>query len=84
MRLSGSYIYKESNVYDRNIQEYATGPDGFLESDRIKQKIFETEHDLWGISGVIALILQTHQLAVLLCFRLPPLSTHQKKLFLVF
>ena len=47
MRMFGSYIYKESNVYDRNIQEYATGTDALLESDRIKQKIFETEHDLW-------------------------------------
>lgn len=47
MRLFESYIYKESNVYDRGIQEYATGPDAQLESDRIKQKIFETENDLW-------------------------------------
>ena len=47
MRLFESYIYKESNVYDRNIQEYASGIDALLESDRIKQKIFETEHDLW-------------------------------------
>lgn len=47
MRVFESYIYKESNIYDRNIQEYATGTDALLESDRIKQKIFETEHDLW-------------------------------------
>lgn len=47
MRLFESYIYKESNVYDRNIQEYASGIDALLESDRIKQKIFETEHDPW-------------------------------------
>ena len=47
MRYFESYIYKESNVYDRNIQEYATGTDALLESDRIKQHIFETEHDLW-------------------------------------
>ena len=47
MRLFESTIYKESNVYDRNINEYASGKDILLESDRIKQKIFETEHDLW-------------------------------------
>jgi gliding motility associated protien GldN len=48
MRKFESYIYKESNVFDRNIQEYASGVDAQLESDRIKQQIFETEHDLWS------------------------------------
>ena len=43
-----SYIYKESNVYDRNIQEYATGVDLLLESDRIKNDMFIFEHDLWN------------------------------------
>ncbi len=43
-----SYIMKESNVYDRNISEYATGPDGLIESDRIKNDIFVFEHDLWN------------------------------------
>jgi gliding motility associated protien GldN len=48
-RLFESYIYKESNVYDRNIQEYATGVDGLLESDRIKyENMFTFEHDLWN------------------------------------
>jgi hypothetical protein len=47
MRMFESYIYKESNVYDRNIQEYATGMDAQLESERIKQHLFETEHDMW-------------------------------------
>jgi gliding motility associated protien GldN len=46
-RTFSSYIYKESNVYDRNIQEYATGLDALFESDRIKQTLFEFEHDLW-------------------------------------
>jgi len=46
-RLFESYIYKESNVYDRNIQEYATGMDALLESDRIKYDLFTFEHDLW-------------------------------------
>jgi gliding motility associated protien GldN len=46
-RMFESYIYKESNVYDRAISEYATGVDLQRESDRIKQKNFEYEHDLW-------------------------------------
>lgn len=48
MRYFQSYIYKESNVYDRNIQEYASGVDAQLESDRIKQQMFEYEHDMWN------------------------------------
>ena len=47
MRKFESYIYKESNVYDRNIQEYATGLEAQLESDRIQKELFEKEHDLW-------------------------------------
>ena len=47
-RMFESYIYKESNVYDRAVQDYATGIDGLLESDRIKNDIFVFEHDLWN------------------------------------
>ena len=47
-RMFESYIYKESNVYDRNIQEYATGIDALLESDRVKNDVFIFEHDLWN------------------------------------
>ena len=47
MRLFSSYIYKESNVFDRRIQDYLTGTDALRESDRIKQDIFEYEHDVW-------------------------------------
>ena len=42
-----SYIYKESNVYDRKISDYAKGMDALLESERIKNDIFLYEHDLW-------------------------------------
>jgi len=42
-----SYIIKESNVYDRNIEAYATGLNALLESDRIKEEIANLEHDLW-------------------------------------
>lgn len=47
-RYFASYIYKEDNVYDRNIQEYATGMDALFESEKIKEKIFNFEHDLWS------------------------------------
>ena len=47
-RLFDSYIYKESNVYDRHIQDYASGLDALYESDRLQQKLFEFEHDLWS------------------------------------
>lgn len=47
-RLFHSYIIKESNVYDRRIKDYKTSPmDILLESDDIKSKIFNFEHDLW-------------------------------------
>ncbi len=46
-RMFSSYIIKESNVYDRFINEYAPGLDALLESDRIKEEIFLLEHDLW-------------------------------------
>lgn len=47
-RLFTSFITKESNVFDRKVAEYATGGiDALLESDRIKQEMFEFEHDLW-------------------------------------
>jgi gliding motility associated protien GldN len=46
-RQFGSKIVKETNVYDRNVQEYSKGIDELLESDRIKNDIFRWEHDLW-------------------------------------
>ena len=48
MRFFSSYIYKESNVHDRRLQEYLTGVDLLLEADKIKQEIFNFEHDLWS------------------------------------
>ncbi len=47
-RQFNSYVVKEANVYDRNIAQYTTGIDHLLESERIKQDIFEIEHDLWS------------------------------------
>jgi gliding motility associated protien GldN len=46
-RMFSSYVYKESNVYDRRISEYSKGMDALLESERIKNDIFLVEHDLW-------------------------------------
>ncbi len=46
-RLFDSYIYKEQNVYDRRINQYATGVDALLESERIKREMQRYEEDLW-------------------------------------
>ncbi len=46
-RRFSSTVVKESNVYDRSIPEYRSGLAGVLESERIKQGLFEFEHDLW-------------------------------------
>jgi gliding motility associated protien GldN len=46
-RQFNSVTVTESNVYNRNINEYAKGIDALLESDRIKGDIFQFEHDLW-------------------------------------
>ena len=48
MRYFASYIYKESNVYDRRLQDYASGVDLLLEADKIKNEIFNYEHNLWS------------------------------------
>ncbi len=46
-RLFDSYVYKEANVFDRRISQYATGIDALLESERIKRDMFEFEENLW-------------------------------------
>ena len=46
-RLFDSYIYKEQNVYDRRISQYATGVDALLEAERIKVEMQRFEEDLW-------------------------------------
>jgi gliding motility associated protien GldN len=46
-RYFSSYIIKESNVYDRNVAEYARGMDALAESEKIKEELFLLEHDLW-------------------------------------
>ena len=46
-RLFASFIFKESNVYDRWISDYAQGINALLESERIKSEITNFEHDMW-------------------------------------
>ncbi len=46
-RMFSSYIYKEENVYDRQISEYATGMDALLESEKAKNNLYEFESNLW-------------------------------------
>jgi gliding motility associated protien GldN len=46
-RLFNSYIYKESNVYDRTIGDYKTGIATLYESEKIKSDIANMEHDMW-------------------------------------
>ena len=46
-RRFSSYIYKETNVYNRRINTYMSGLDALLEAEKIKEDIFNMEHDLW-------------------------------------
>ena len=46
-RMFASTIVKEGNVYDREINQYKIGLDALLEAERIKEEIFNIEHDLW-------------------------------------
>lgn len=42
-----STIYKESNVFDRQIESYRTGVDALMEAEKIKEEIRLFEHDVW-------------------------------------
>ena len=46
-RFFASYIYKETNVYDRRISEYAQGLDALLEAERVKHELLNFEQNLW-------------------------------------
>lgn len=47
-RRFSSTIKAESNVYDnRQINDYETGKEALIEAQRIKEWLFNTEHDLW-------------------------------------
>ena len=47
-RKFSSSIYKESNVYDREIGTYKTGIDALFEADKIKEEVRTIEHDVWS------------------------------------
>ena len=46
-RMFDSYIYREDNIYDRSIADYADGVEALIESERIKQEIINKEQFLW-------------------------------------
>lgn len=50
-RMFSSYIVKEANQYDNYIKDYEEFKDNglaaLLDAERIKQELFEFEHDLW-------------------------------------
>jgi gliding motility associated protien GldN len=47
-RRFSSYIFAESNLFDdRKITEYTVGQSSMFEADRIKEELFNFEHDLW-------------------------------------
>lgn len=46
-RQFSSYIYRESNVFDRKIDSYRTGVDALMESNKITEEIRNIEHDVW-------------------------------------
>lgn len=47
-RRFSSYIYKESNRFDRTIDSYAHGAEALYESERITNEMRTFEHDLWS------------------------------------
>jgi gliding motility associated protien GldN len=46
-RMFGSRILQESNIMNRSVTDYMIGLDALLESERIKEEIFNIEHDMW-------------------------------------
>lgn len=48
MRQFASYITKEGNVRNNRLEDLFSGVDLLLASDKIKQEIFNYEHDLWS------------------------------------
>lgn len=46
-RLFSSYVIRESNDFNRGIEDYARGIDAIMESQRIEDYLFEMEEDMW-------------------------------------
>jgi gliding motility associated protien GldN len=47
-RRFSSYILKESNVFDREIETYRYGMDAIIETEKITNEIRNLEHDVWN------------------------------------
>ncbi|MEM9053233.1 MAG: gliding motility protein GldN [Bacteroidota bacterium] len=47
-RMFSSTIVKESNVYDRKLDDVYSGIDRLLKAEEVKEKLFIMEHDLWS------------------------------------
>jgi len=47
-RMFNSTVVKESNVYNRNLDDVYTGMDRLLKAEEIKEELFVLEHDLWS------------------------------------
>ena len=46
-RIFSSYVIRESNDFNRRIEDYARGIDAIMESQRIEDYLFEMEEDMW-------------------------------------
>lgn len=46
-RMFSALIVKESNVYNRKIDDVYAGLDALMQAEEIKEKLFNLEHDLW-------------------------------------
>jgi gliding motility associated protien GldN len=47
-RMFAGTIIKESNVYNRKLDDVYTGLDALLKAEEIKDELFNMEHDLWS------------------------------------
>lgn len=46
-RIFDSYIIRETNTFNRSINDYVQGADALAESERIKEYLFNMEEDMW-------------------------------------
>lgn len=46
-RMFNSFITRESNVYNRTVQDYLTGQDAIWESERLENKLLDISQDMW-------------------------------------
>lgn len=48
MRYFSALPIKENNIYDRRLQDYLSGTDLAMEAQKIDDRLFNAEHDLWS------------------------------------